>query len=143
MNPITLKNAVHTHLVYSYLDLLPVRRYTEKESTPPGAVPPMKVYDTNYPPDTFGRIRMGLIKEMYLTHTGFSKSVGGAHLRLSCTYQGVIRDVITLKIISAVVSNYPADTLLIKVEGMLSDMAKIAGYKNDWFYQRYTPSLRN
>ncbi|WP_338515802.1 hypothetical protein VRB80_21165 [Erwinia aphidicola] len=101
----------------------------------------MKVYDTNYPPDTFGRIRMGLIKEMYLTHTGFSKPVGGDHLRISCTYQGVVRDVITLKIISAVASLDAADTVLIKVEGLLADMAKIAGDKNDWFYNDRSPRL--
>lgn len=102
----------------------------------------MKVYDTNYPPDTFGRIRMGLIKEMYLTHTGFSKPVGGDHLRISCTYQGVVRDVITLKIISAVVSQDTADTVLIKVEGLLADMANISGHKNGWFYHDQSPHLQ-
>ncbi|WP_133624043.1 hypothetical protein [Erwinia sp. LJJL01] len=93
----------------------------------------MKVYDTNYPPDTFGRIRMGLIKEMYLTYTGFSKPVRGDHLRISCTYQGVVRDVITLKIISAVVSTDADDTVLIKVKEPLSDMARTFGGKSFWF----------
>ncbi|MBK4727200.1 MULTISPECIES: hypothetical protein [Erwiniaceae] len=103
----------------------------------------MKVYDTNYPPDTFGRIRMGLIKEMYLTHTGFSKPVGGDHLRISCTYQGVVRDVVTLKIISAIVSPDAADTVLIKVEGLLADMARTAGNKNSWFFRGHLPRMHS
>lgn len=103
----------------------------------------MKVYDTSYPPDTFGRIRMGFIKEMYLTYSGFSKPVSGDHLRISCVYQGVVRDVITIKIISVVVSVEVIDTVLIKVDGLLADMAKFANNHNTWLYNDHLPRLQS
>jgi len=56
----------------------------------------MKIYDTNYGPDTFGRIRMGLIKEMFLTFEGYIKPDVGDHLRITCLFKGVVRDVYTV-----------------------------------------------
>lgn len=56
----------------------------------------MKIYDTNYGPDTFGRIRMGLINEMFLTFDGYTKPDVGDHLRISCLFKGVVRDVYTV-----------------------------------------------
>lgn len=58
----------------------------------------MKIYDTNYGPDTFGRIRMGLITEMFLTFKGYEKPEVGDHLRISCMFKGVVRDVFISKI---------------------------------------------
>ena len=53
----------------------------------------MKIYDTNYGPDTFGRIRMGLITEMFLTFEGYLKPEVGDHLRISCLFNGVVQEV--------------------------------------------------
>ncbi|UDQ80165.1 hypothetical protein LJN55_22675 [Erwinia rhapontici] len=103
----------------------------------------MKVYDTNYPPDTFGRIKMGLIKEMYLSYSGYSKPVGGDSLRISCTYQGVVRDVITVKIVSAADSSDAPETVLIRVEGRLADMGKLTGCDNGWFHRDHLPRLQS
>lgn len=103
----------------------------------------MKVYDTNYPPDTFGRIKMGLIKEMYLTFTGYSRPVSGDSLRISCTYQGVVRDVITVKIVSAADSSDGVDMVLIRVEGHLADMGKLTGGVNGWLYRDHLPRLQS
>lgn len=107
-------------LVCCFLDLPTLRRYTEIEFNPPRA-DLKKVYYTTYLPDTFGRIRMGLIKEMYLSYNGYSKPVGGDSLRISCAYQGVVRDVITVKIVSAADSSGAPETVLIRVEGRLAN----------------------
>jgi hypothetical protein len=56
----------------------------------------MKIYDTNYGPDTFGRIRMGLITEMFLNFEGYMMPETGDHLRISCTFKGVTQDVYTV-----------------------------------------------
>lgn len=58
----------------------------------------MKIYDTNYGPDTFGRIRMGLITEMFLSFGGFVKPQVGDHLRINCMFKGVKRDAYTVVI---------------------------------------------
>lgn len=52
----------------------------------------MKIYDTNYGPDTFGRIRMGLITEMFLTFEGYLKPEIGDQLRISCMFKKVVQD---------------------------------------------------
>lgn len=75
----------------------------------------MKVYDTIYPPDTFGRIRMGLITEMFLTFDGFMKPNIGDHLRISCMYKGVVRDVYIVVIQQVSESVADPDTVLIRV----------------------------
>ncbi len=41
---------------------------------------------------------MGLITEMFLTFDGFMKPDIGDHLRISCIFKGVVRDVYTVVI---------------------------------------------
>jgi hypothetical protein len=74
----------------------------------------MKIYDTNYGPDTFGRIRMGLIKEMFLTFDGYTKPDVGDHLRISCLFKGVVRDVYTVIISQVSDCVDESDTVLIR-----------------------------
>ena len=96
----------------------------------------MKVYDTNYGPDIFGRIQMGLISEMFLSYQGYERPTPGDHLRISCTYQGVVRDKITVKIVSALDSDDAPLTVLIKVkhEEPLKNLSSLVGQENGWFY---------
>ncbi|WP_343464644.1 hypothetical protein [Pantoea sp.] len=75
----------------------------------------MKIYDTNYGPDTFGRIRMGLITEMFLTFDGYLKPEVGDHLRISCLFKGVVRDVYTVVIAQISDCVDEADTVLIRI----------------------------
>lgn len=93
-----------------------IHRYTVAESNlPPGEIP-MKIYDTNYGPDTFGRIRMGLITEMFLTYEGYVKPEIGDHLRISCMFKGVVRDVYTVVISQICECADEKDTVLIRYE---------------------------
>lgn len=75
----------------------------------------MKIYDTNYGPDTFGRIRMGLIKEMFLTFEGYMKPDVGDELRISCLFKGVIRDVYTVIISQVSECIDEPETVLIQI----------------------------
>lgn len=75
----------------------------------------MKIYDTNYGPDTFGRIRMGLITEMFLTFDGYLKPEIGDHLRISCLFKGVVRDVYTVVIAKVLDCVDEPDTVLIQI----------------------------
>ncbi|KTR97868.1 hypothetical protein NS375_17700 [Pantoea dispersa] len=84
--------------------------------TRPTAKTFMKIYDTNYGPDTFGRIRMGLITEMFLTFDGFMKPDVGDHLRISCMFKGVVREVYTVVIIDMADCVDEPSTVLIRVE---------------------------
>lgn len=76
----------------------------------------MKIYDTSYGPDTFGRIRMGLITEMFLTFDGFIRPEIGDHLRISCLFQGVVRDVYTVKITQVSDCVDEPETVLIQIQ---------------------------
>lgn len=76
----------------------------------------MKIYDTNYGPDTFGRIRMGLITEMFLTFEGYLKPEVGDHLRVSCLFKGVVRDVYTVVIAKVLDCVDEPETVLIQIE---------------------------
>lgn len=75
----------------------------------------MKIYDTNYGPDTFGRIRMGLITEMFLTFEGYLKPEIGDHLRISCLFRGVVQDVYTVEISDVLDCNDEPLTVLIRI----------------------------
>lgn len=75
----------------------------------------MKIYDTNYGPDTFGRIRMGLITEMFLTFEGYLKPEVGDHLRISCLFKGVVQDVYTAVLDDVANCLDDKDTVLIKL----------------------------
>lgn len=81
----------------------------------------MKIYDTNYGPDTFGRIRMGLIKEMFLTFEGYSKPEVGDQLRVSCLFKGVVRDVYTVAISRVSDCIEEPETVLISIALMSYD----------------------
>lgn len=76
----------------------------------------MKIYDTNYGPDTFGRIRMGLITEMFLTFDGYLKPEVGDHLRISCLFRGVVRDVYTVVIAKVSDCIDEPETVLIQIK---------------------------
>lgn len=76
----------------------------------------MKIYDTNYGPDTFGRIRMGLITEMFLTFEGYLKPEIGDHLRISCLFKGVVRDVYTVVIAKVLDCVDEPETVLVQIE---------------------------
>lgn len=76
----------------------------------------MKIYDTNYGPDTFGRIRMGLITEMFLTFDGYLKPEVGDHLRISCLFRGVVRDVYTVVIAQVSDCIDEPETVLIQIK---------------------------
>ncbi|WP_210452335.1 hypothetical protein [Pantoea ananatis] len=76
----------------------------------------MKIYDTNYGPDTFGRIRMGLITEMFLTFEGYLKPEVGDHLRISCLFKDIVRDVYTVVITKIFDCMDETETVLIQVE---------------------------
>lgn len=75
----------------------------------------MKIYDTNYGPDTFGRIRMGLITEMFLTFNGYLKPEVGDHLRISCLFKGVVRDVYTVEVANVLDCVDEPDLVLIQI----------------------------
>lgn len=75
----------------------------------------MKIFDTSYGPDIFGRIRMGLITEMFLTFDGFDKPNVGDQLRISCQFKGVVRDVCTVVIAQMCDCVDEPDTILIQV----------------------------
>lgn len=93
-----------------------IPRYTVAESNPPPPWRnPMKIYDTNYGPDTFGRIRMGLINEMFLTFEGYIKPEVGDHLRISCLFKGVVQDVYKVEILQVFDCFDETDTVLIKI----------------------------
>lgn len=92
-----------------------IPRYTVPESNPPPGEIPMKIYDTYYGPDTFGRIRMGLITEMFLTYEGYLKPELGDHLRISCMFKGVVQDTYTVIISQISECADEADTVLIRV----------------------------
>jgi hypothetical protein len=76
----------------------------------------MKIYDTNYGPDTFGRIRMGLITEMFLTFEGYLKPEVGDHLRISCLFKGVVQDVYTVEISEVCDCENEPQTVLIRIK---------------------------
>jgi len=76
----------------------------------------MKIYDTNYGPDTFGRIRMGLITEMFLTFEGYLKPEVGDHLRISCLFKGVVQDVYTVEISEVCDCENESQTVLIRIK---------------------------
>lgn len=76
----------------------------------------MKIYDTNYGPDTFGRIRMGLISEMFLTFDGYMKPDVGDHLRISCLFRGVVRDIYTVMISKLSDCIDEPETVLIQIQ---------------------------
>lgn len=76
----------------------------------------MKIYDTNYGPDTFGRIRMGLITEMFLSFGGYLKPEVGDHLRISCLFKGVVRDVYTVVVSKVLDCVDEPDTVLIQIK---------------------------
>lgn len=76
----------------------------------------MKIYETNYGPDTFGRIRVGLITEMFLTFVGFIKPDVGDHLRISCIFKGIVRDVYTVEIAQVCDCVDEPHTVLIRIE---------------------------
>ncbi|MFJ5161988.1 hypothetical protein ACIP6T_22715 [Pantoea sp. NPDC088449] len=76
----------------------------------------MKIYDTNYDPDTFGRISMGLITEMFLTYEGYVKPEIGDHLRISCMFKGVVRDVYTVVISEICECVDEENTVLVRYE---------------------------
>ncbi|MDU6431712.1 MAG: hypothetical protein E6556_01845 [Pantoea sp.] len=76
----------------------------------------MKIYDTNYGPDTFGRIRMGLITEMFLTFDGYLKPMVGDHLRINCLFKGVVRDVCTVVIVEVCDCVDEPETVLIRID---------------------------
>lgn len=86
----------------------------------------MKIYDTNYGPDTFGRIRMGLITEMFLTFDGFMKPGIGDHLRISCMFKGVVRDVYTVEISQVSECIDEPETVLIQVKKITTTPAVTA-----------------
>lgn len=75
----------------------------------------MKIYDTNYGPDTFGRIRTGLITEMFLTFDGFMRPDVGDQLRINCMFKGVVRDVYTVLIAQVCDCIDEPETVLISV----------------------------
>ena len=80
----------------------------------------MKIYDTNYGPDTFGRIRMGLITEMFLTFEGYLKPEVGDHLRISCLFKGVVQDVYKVEISQVSECVDEPDTVLIQVKKIIT-----------------------
>ncbi|WP_097095619.1 hypothetical protein [Candidatus Pantoea floridensis] len=87
----------------------------------------MKIYDTYYGPDTFGRIRMGLITEMFLTYEGYLKPELGDHLRISCMFKGVVQDTYTVVISQISECADEVDTVLIRViPKSQSDESKLA-----------------
>jgi len=75
----------------------------------------MKIYDTSYGPDTFGRIRMGLITEMFLIYEGYLCPEEGDQLRISCTFKGVVRDIYIVKILEVRPCVDEPETVLIRV----------------------------
>lgn len=80
----------------------------------------MKIYDTNYGPDTSGRIRMGLITEMFLTFEGYLKPEVGDHLRISCLFKGVVQDVYKVEISQVSECVDEPDTVLIQVKKIVN-----------------------
>lgn len=80
----------------------------------------MKIYDTNYGPDTFGRIRMGLITEMFLTFEGYLKPEIGDHLRIGCLFKGVVQDVYKVEISQVSECVEEPDTVLIQVKKIIN-----------------------
>ncbi|MBY4840994.1 hypothetical protein [Pantoea sp. DY-5] len=80
----------------------------------------MKIYDTNYGPDTFGRIRMGLITEMFLTFEGYLKPEVGDHLRISCLFKGIVQDVYKVEISQVSECVDEPDTVLIQVKKIIN-----------------------
>lgn len=87
----------------------------------------MKIYDTNYGPDTFGRIRMGLITEMFLTFDGYLKPEVGDHLRIGCLFKGIVQDSYTVKIIDIAECVDEQHTVLIRVNNLNSNVFEV-GY---------------
>lgn len=81
----------------------------------------MKIYDTNYGPDTFGHIRMGLITEMFLTFKGYLKPEVGDHLRISCLFKDIVRDVYTVAITKISDCMDEPEMVLIQVEAPSTD----------------------
>ncbi|WLS78817.1 hypothetical protein Q3V30_20740 [Erwinia pyri] len=96
----------------------------------------MKVYDTNYGPDIFGRIQMGLISEMFLSYQGYERPTPGDHLRISCTFQSVVREKITMRIVSSVDSDEAPDTVLLKVilVDKVASVSDLVCHDNGWSY---------
>lgn len=80
----------------------------------------MKIYDTNYGPDTFGRIRMGLITEMFLTFDGYLKPEVGDHLRISCLFKGVVQDVYKVEISEVSECVDEPETVLVHVKKIIN-----------------------
>lgn len=80
----------------------------------------MKIYDTNYGPDTFGRIRMGLITEMFLTFEGYLKPEVGDHLRISCLFKDVVQDVYKVEITQVSECVDEPATVLIQVKKIIN-----------------------
>lgn len=76
----------------------------------------MKIYDTNYGPDTFGRIRMGLITEMFLTYEGYLKPDVGDRLRISCLFKGVVQEFYTVVIAQLSDCVDEGNTVLIRIK---------------------------
>lgn len=58
---------------------------------------------------------MGLITEMFLTFDGFDKPNVGDHLRISCMFKGVVRDIYTVLISKVCDCIDEPGTVLIKV----------------------------
>jgi len=92
----------------------------------------MKIYDTNYDPDTFGLIRLGLIKEMFLTFEGYMKPEIDDQLRISCLFKGIVRDVYIVVISQLLDCIDEPDTVLIRIEDVNTphDVSNICLDKN-------------
>lgn len=59
---------------------------------------------------------MGLITEMFLTYEGYVKPEIGDHLRISCVFKGVVRDVYIVVISQICECVDEKDTVLIRYE---------------------------
>lgn len=69
---------------------------------------------------------MGLITEMFLTFDGFIKPDIGDHLRISCVYKGVVRDVCTVIILQVCDCADEPETVLLQVENELKVTSETA-----------------
>lgn len=101
----------------------------------------MKIYDTNYGPDIFGRIRMGLITEMFLTFEGYLKPEVGDHLRISCLFKGVVQDVYKVEISQVSECVDEPETVLIQVKKIMNVPGVEAGRINALWDGAYALSI--
>lgn len=76
----------------------------------------MRTYKANFGPDTFERIRLGLVNEIYLTYTGSQRPEPGDLLNLSSVVNYLALNEITMKIATLVDCSQMKNTVLIKVE---------------------------